>query len=376
MNNLGIYPKLTKDYILERISEEEIMWYYTGVPVIEENFYGNAFTSPFRIDTLPTCNYYYSSKDNKLRLRDFGGASNGHLDRIYNADIFDAVGFFNKLNPNIPQHFNLILHIIAKDFRLHKYADDEEEVKKISEFVLKQRNTKERLKIIKVVPRSWNKGDENYWYKKYGISYSTLKKHKVYPVQELYIEDRVGFLNRYYLYKYNDPAYAYYGGKENGIDIWKIYFPMRKQKKNATKIITNKSFVQGFDTFLPCRIGIITKSYKDVMALKEFGLQSVTLASESTPLSRDEFFKLKSYCDFVVSLLDYDLAGVRMANYLKRTYNVKPFMLTRGYGTKDFSDFRETYGKERTIMLINQAIDSISDMIEYSKQLNKQTLWI
>ena len=51
-------------------------------------------------------------------------------------------------------------------------------------------------------------------------------------------------------------------------------------------------------------------------------------------------------------------------------------MLTRGYGAKDFSDFRETYGKERTIMLINQAIDSISDMIEYSKQLNKQTLWI
>ena len=59
MNNLGIYPKLTKDYILERISEEEIMGYYTGVPVIEENFYGNAFTSPFRKDTLPTCNYYY-----------------------------------------------------------------------------------------------------------------------------------------------------------------------------------------------------------------------------------------------------------------------------------------------------------------------------
>ena len=381
MENLGVYPKLTKDYILERKSEEEIMGYYTKIPVVEENFYGNAFTSPFREDTLPTCNYYYAVKDNKLRLRDFAGASNGHLDRMYNADIFDVVGFYNKLNPNIPQHFNLILHIIAKDFKLHKYSNNDEEIKKIDDFILKQRNVKQKLKVIKVVPRKWNKGDEVYWYQKYGISHKTLKENKVFAVQELYIEDNKGLLNRYYMYKYNDPAYAYFGGKEQGISKWKIYFPMRKDT-NYSKIITNSAFVQGFDTFLPCRIGIVTKSFKDVLALKEFGLQAISLSSESTSLSNDEYFRLKSYSDFVVSLLDYDRAGIRMANHLKHKFNIKPLMLTRGrygkpdYGVKDFSDFRELYGRDKTIALINETISSLSDFIEYSKNLSQLTKWI
>ena len=55
-------------------------------------------------------------------------------------------------------------------------------------------------------------------------------------------------------------------------------------------------------------------------------------------------------------------------------------MLTRGkynkpdYGVKDISDFRETYGKQKTLDLINKSIDHLSDFIEYSKQLNK-ILW-
>lgn len=381
MDNLGIYPKLTKDYILERLSEEEIMEYYTNIPVVEENFYGSSFCSPFREDNFPTCNYYYSPKDQKLRLRDFAGRSNGIYDRIYNADIFDVVGYYSNLNPNIKQHFILILHIIAKDFKLHKYKDDSEEVIKLNNFLIKQKNKKQRLTIFKVVPRKWNKGDEHYWFNKYGISSKTLKEGRVYPVQELYVESKQQTLDRYYIYKYSDPAYAYYGGIENEIHIWKIYFPLRSKNKNLSKIVTNKGFVQGFETFLPCRIGVVTKSYKDVLALKEFGIQAISLSSESTPLTKDEHFRLRMYCDFVVSLLDYDRAGIKMANYLKKEFNIKPLMLTRGrygkpdYGVKDFSDFRDAYGKERTKELINQAIESLSDFIEYSKKLNAKK-WI
>ena len=70
MENLGLYPKLTKDYILERVSEEEIMEFYMDIPVIDENFYGNSFRNPFRIDDFNTCNYYYDKKTGKLRFRD------------------------------------------------------------------------------------------------------------------------------------------------------------------------------------------------------------------------------------------------------------------------------------------------------------------
>ena len=380
MENLGLYPKLTKDYILERVSEEEIMEFYMDIPVIDENFYGNSFRNPFRVDDFNTCNYYYDKKTGKLRFRDFSGRSSGSLDRLFNADIFDVVGFRHKLNPNTKEGFFLILNIIAKDFKLHKYKDNDEEILKINNFINKQKNKKERLKVIKVAPRKWNKGDELYWFHKYGISSKTLKEHKVYPIQELFIEDRNGFINRYYIYKYNDPAYAYYGGQENGIHIWKIYFPMRSNNKSLSKVITNKSFIQGLDTFLPCRIGVVTKSYKDVMVLKEFGIQAICLSSESTPLTTEEYWHTRRYCDFLVSLLDYDKAGIRMANYLKKQFGIKPLMLTRGkygkpdYGVKDISDFREMYGKQKTLDLINKSIVQLSDFIEYSKQLNK-ILW-
>jgi hypothetical protein len=69
-----------------------------------------------------------------------------------------------------------------------------------------------------------------------------------------------------------------------------------------------------------------------------------------------------------------------MANYLKKQFGIKPLMLTRGrygrpdYGVKDISDFREMYGKQKTLDLINKSIEQLSDFIEYSKQLNK-ILW-
>lgn len=379
MEDFGIFPKLTKSYILDRVSEAEIMAFYTEIPTTEENFFGNAFCSPFREDKYATCNYYYSPKDQKLRLRDFAGASQGHLDRMYNADIFDVVGFKHKLNPNIAQHFFLILNIIAKDFKLHKYKDDEQEIIKINNFITKQKNVKERLKIIKVAPRKWNKGDEVYWYGNYGISHATLRAGKVYPVQEASIEDKKGFITRTYLYKYNDPCYAYYGGVENGIHIWKLYFPKRNSRIQS-KVITNKAFIQGYDLFMPCRIGVITKSYKDVLLLREFGIQAISLSSEAIPLTPDEYFSIKMNCDFLVSVLDYDKTGIKMANYLKKRYNIKPLMLTRGrfgmpdYGVKDLTDFREVYGKDKTKELINQAIESMQEAIDYSKKLNSK-IW-
>lgn len=377
MRSLSIYPKLTKDYLLNTIPQEKIMEYYLKIPVIDDNFIGSAFCNPFREDNNPTCNYYYDG-NNKLRVRDFGGEL---MDRLYNMDVFDVVAHIYNLNSNEPQHFKLIQHIIAKDFRINIYADKEEEVIRMDEFLAIQKKRKRKLKLIRVVPRAWNKQDENYWYKGYGISHHTLKTHKVLPAAEVWLEDNAGYMNRIYVYNPKNPAYAYYGGKEAEINLWKIYFPLNKDPR-YNKIVTNKQFEQGIDTFLPTKVGIITKSYKDVMVLKEFGLQSVTLAAESIFLSADTFFKLKVLSGFQISLLDYDTAGIKMANRLKREYNVQPLMLTRGrfgkpnYGVKDISDFRKAYGREKTYQLILQSMEYLEDRFEDLEKQRQQLLWI
>lgn len=373
MEKRGIYPKLTKDYIFERLDPEKIMAFYTGVPVIAHYFTGNTFCNPFRKDITPTCNYYYSTVDDKLRMRDYSGMSHGHDDRVFNADIFDAVALRHNLNTSDKNSFKLILNIIAKDFKIHIY-EDANEIVNFDKFLSSQRSIKTKLKIIKIAPRKWNRNDEQYWYGKYGISSDILKKHKVYAVEQLWVEDRNSLLNRTYVYNRNDPAYAYYGGKENGIDIWKIYFPFRRHKSQS-KVITNKAFMQGFDTIVPASVGLITKSNKDVMAIDVFNIQSVSLASESIPPSHDQIFTLKYTFDFVFSLLDFDRAGIRMALYLKRQHGIEPLMFTRGwfgsidYGSKDFSDFRENYGRDKTLEIIKETFDKYAECFEYSNKL-------
>lgn len=378
MKPLKIYPKLTKEYLLSNISQKRIMEYYLKVPVITDNFLGNSFCNPFREDKNPTCNYYYDN-NNKLRVRDFGGDL---LDRLYNMDIFDIVGHIFNLDSNQPQHFKLIQHIIAKDFKINIYEDKNEEVEKLDKFLEVQKAKKHKLKIIKVVPRRWNKADENYWYKRYGISSDTLKKYKVYPVEEVWIENSNGLLNRIYIYNSHNPAYAYYGGKEIEIHLWKIYFPLNKNPK-YNKIVTNRQFEQGIEQCQVSKVGIVTKSLKDVMVLDEFRFHSsITLSNETTLLSADNFFKLRSYTGFQVSLLDYDTAGIKMANKLKRSYNMQPLMLTRGrfgkpnYGAKDISDFREAFGREATLQIMNKAVDYLSDRFEDLENQRQQLLWI
>ena len=377
MNIGGTYPKLTKEYILERITQEEIMFYYLKIPVNETTCVGSSFRNPFREDNNPTCNFYYDTSG-KLRLRDFAGDL---LDRLYNMDVFDVVGRVNNINPNDKQGFKLVQNIIAKDFKIHKYKGNDDEIRKLEDFLVHQKDKKKKIKQIKVVPRAWNRGDEEYWYKKYGISSNTLKRYKVYPVQELYIENNDGYLNHIYSYKYSNPAFAFYGEKEQELHLWKIYFPFHKGTR-YNKIISNKQFVHGFEQFLPTRIGVITKSLKDVMLLQEYGIQAVAVSSESTLLAADQMFMLKQYCDIVVSLFDYDAAGIKMANKAKKLYNIQPLMLTRGkygqpdYGVKDISDFREAYGYNKTKLLINEALNYLSNRIEDANKTRQNCLWI
>lgn len=374
---LKIYPKLTKEYILERISQEKIMAYYIGVPVIHDNFIGNSFCNPFRDDKNPTCNYYYD-KQNKLRVRDFAG---DYLDRLYNFDCFDAVGHKHYINSNHKQGFKLVQHIIARDFKINKY-EEENNVLEFDEFLNKQTFKKTRLKVIKVVPRAWSKVDELYWYKKYGISSSLLKYFKVIPVEALYVEAANGELYQTYWYKANNVAYAYYGGKEMDIDLWKIYFPFGKQQ-GKTKIISNKQFEQGLDQFVVSRIGVITKSYKDVILLRKFGICAITLASETTKPKPDTIFMLKQYCDIIISLLDFDRTGISMARFLKKEYNIPPLMLTNGkyntinYGAKDITDYQEMFGEQKTLELIRKAIKFIEvTYLEGLYENNMQYNWI
>lgn len=365
----GILPSLTKDFILSKITQEQIFEKYLGISVTTDGL----FKAPLSLrasDNNPTCSFYYSD-NGKLRLRDWAG--------YFWGDCFDIVAYLNRLDSRNKRDFGVILDTIARDFCLHKYAGNI--VQTGTTFDVRDANTKVKKKtLITFRARNWMKQDADFW-KAGNMTSKGLEEGRVYPCAHIWVNN-----NLIYNFTPNDPAYAYYFTPS---DI-KIYFPLRK----TYRFIGNTSYLQGIDLLIPDRIGIITKSYKDVLSMKTFNLQAVAPSSESTPVSKQQWFKLKWTCSHWFTLMDFDRQGVVMTNKLRKLYPVQPLFFgsyhfpefsNKHYkafkSVKDFYDFVKHYGKDATYQLIDEVkyhfAKEFDDYDSYTnhnlKLTNKQT---
>ena len=367
-SKISILDKLTFKYILDRVPQEVIFEKYIGIKVTNETLMANSCLSPFRKDNKPTCNYYYSFDSNnnpKLRFRDWNGSFRG--------DCFDAASEILKIKTDTPQSTALLLNKIAFDFKIHKYTDSEE-VEQFDNFYTNFIKSKEIL-IYKVEPRPMNNYDKKYWGDLYGITKEWLKYGATYMVNKLYrYSESKGYVE-VYRYRSSDPAYAYYGGTLNGIVLWKIYFPYRKNNR----FISNYGFIYGYQFFQPARVGLITKSYKDVICYATYGISSISVPSETYVMKPHEIFQLKTKVDLLLTNFDYDPAGIRLAQIYKKKYNIFPLMFTKGlfnqpnFGAKDFTDFRAINGHENTQKLISSVITKNSETLDYFRTCEYET---
>lgn len=370
--NLGLYPDITKDYILKHLTQEQIIEKYTGIPVNKNTLIGNSVKSPFRVDKTPTCNYWYN-ENGKLRFRDWSGDFHG--------DCFDACARRLNINPKDKHNFIIILHTIAKDFNLNKYENKQSRVI-YDDFIniIKNINTKKRQPLIfNIKPRVWNYHDAEYWYKKYKLTSKDL--HLIYPAQEIY-STKGNSTYQIYSYSTDNPAYCYYGGKKDGIDLWKIYFPLNKER-GGKRFISNSSFLQGKQLITCGRVGIITKSYKDVLCFKKLGLQAVAPSAESVIITPDEYFWMKSKFDYIVSCMDWDRTGIRNAWKLRELYGITPIMFTRGrfnsidFGAKDLSDYIELNGQDNILTIIkNKYLEYNEEFKQLDNYYKEKIGWI
>ena len=366
MKHLGIYPKITKKYILDRVSQEEIMNAFLGFPVTSETLSSNSIKSPFRRDDNPSCNYYYNVHG-KLRFRD-------HTTGL-NFDCFDVVAYAIGVNAR-GSGFHEILHAVARYFRLNIYSEYKERVKydtKREEYV-KAKKKRKSLIIFKPVMREANYNDYSY-FGQGGLEKKDLKG--IFFIEELYISKDNNPYQRMYSYSPKDPCYGYYGKKDKDthIHLWKFYFPFRaKQDKRGTRFISNGSFIQGLQYLKPDRVCIITKAFKDAKVFNKVGIQSVALSAETILPTKEEVFYIKSMCDYVVSCLDYDRTGLHMSWLLRKHYGIEPIMFTNGlfntvdYGAKDAFAYTSLKG-----------VDSLKYNIkriyaEYKEDINKHKI--
>src|SRR6266403_1437679 len=325
-------PTLTKDYILTKISQEEIFEKYLGISIQTDSL----FTSPLRKDKNPTCGFKYNI-NGKLRLKDFSGHFHG--------DCFDVVAKKLNIDANTKIGFNIVLDNIAQVFNLHKYSEGNttNSLSNLDEEYFKKVKSKS---IIQIKDRQWNKYDIEYW-KKFNISIKVLNYFNVYPCEKIWLNNETN-----YTYKANDLSYAYNFDNNE----YKIYFPNR----SIIRFLSNTSILQGINKLTCGKACVITKSYKDVMTLKNFGIDAVAPSSETHLISRQDYTFIKQRYDFIFSLMDYDNTGIRMSRLLQKTYNIQPLYFTdrlwnrkKGVGgCKDISDYVKKFGVIKTRELI------------------------
>lgn len=360
-----IYPELTKEYILNKISEKIIFEYYFQIPVLMYK----PIVSPIRDDTHPSCTFYYNTKG-VLKFRDFTGHFWG--------DCFDAVAYIsnqnnellklyniNFININTSKGFYIVLNIIAKDFKLHKYEKNQVTSKII---ITKEDYTLPKIEkkdvIFKVKLRDFNTYDKDYWFGKYYLSKNDLKIGQVYVIDLIWIND-----NEYPFYYYNnkeDVCYGYYFGKINNIDRWKFIFPNRKKEKFTVRFLTNTNIIQGLHLIkdvIQDDIFVLNKSYKDTLVLSRlFSIRGLSKQSESEILTQKEYDYIDSKFEYKFSLFDYDNTGIKAACTHRRKYDIQPMFLTdtlwnrkKGLkGCKDISDYLSKFGIQETFLLLDE----------------------
>ena len=269
MKHLGIYPKVTKSYILSRVSQEDIMSSFLGFPVNTETLSANSISSPYRVDVHPSCNYYYNP-NGKLRFRD-------HSTKL-NYDCFDVVARQIGVGVNTKQGFMFVLEEIAKNFRLGKFEDYDEVIsyeKTKSEYNKVNILKRKRLVQYKVILRKPNYHDISYW-RQGKLEIEDLRG--VFFIQRLLVSYNNGPFRVLYDYNPKDSCYGYYGkqDKVRKINLWKFYFPLRtKGDKRGTRFTTNGSFIQGIQYLTPDRFCVLTKAFKDVKVFNKVGIQSL-----------------------------------------------------------------------------------------------------
>lgn len=323
-NVIKFTAELTKEYILQRVSEEEIFEAY-GAKVVDY-----PFCSPFRRDINPTCRFYRRRRDNRLILRDMAG--------YFWGDCFDLVAF---VTPGIINYYKALKDIAAR-FKLQEGPTSIIRIPQTPRVNIQQVECE-----IRVTRMEWTERHLEYW-KQYHVQKSTLERFKVAPLE-------LAWLNGQQIYSWhakNEPAYVYYFG---GYD-YKLYFPTR-ERGSIRFMHNNPNILQGYEQLPVSGRGcVITKSLKDVICLAEYDVPAVAPMSEMQILSEVSFEELSSRFDKLFCLYDVDNPYSIASMKAMRNMGIQPLFFKRSQ-PKDFSDFIKEFGRQNGYVLVEYFTD-------------------
>lgn len=300
------------------------MQYYTGLDVSSKKL----MLSPFRNDHKVTCSFY-KSKSDILYLHDF--ATNEHI------NCFQIV--MKKFNVNYYE----ALDIIAKDFGLIEGTHSN----KIAPIIIQPLKETESARIQVQIKKYSNK--ELEWWKQFGISVKTLKKFHVFSIEHVFLNGELKFTS-----SDKCPIYGYYFGKDkNGIEKWKIYFPLKTEYRFLNNL--SKKVLQGYHQLPKTgELLVITKSMKDLMAMYEFGIPAVSPNSETLFVDDKKLEEFKQRFKHILVIYDQDRPGKHNMWLIRKEHPELNYYYLPWYLAKDFTDSIKLVGVENMKEYVNE----------------------
>lgn len=325
--DFSLKPNLNKNLILSTLTEEQIFAFYIGSEIKSKKL----FRSALRDDKNPTCSMY-RNKSGTLIYKDF--ATNQHL---------NCFGYVMEL---FKCDYYKALQIIANDFNI---IHDNSIVKNRGKIIPKEFKIEEKgFSKIQIESQDFSE-QELKWWKKFGITKEILDKYNVYSCKHIFLNGQLIAKSQQHC-----PIFGYYGKKYQGNELWKIYFPKRKESRFMGNYPSKK--MQGYEQLPKTgKICVITKSMKDSMCLYSLGIPACAPNSETVIPSETIISDLKKRFKYIICLWDNDYTGISFLNKFKKKYPELIYTwIPRKYGAKDISDFYKENGRQKTLNLIKE----------------------
>lgn len=327
--NIKLCKTISRENILEYVSQEELMEFFTKIPVDTP-----LFCSPLRVDNNPSCSYF-TTENGTLLLKDWA------RNKYYS--VWDVGSIIKELS-----HYKLLNYIVDSfNLPLTRWG-----------IIFESRNYRKPLSIAKHKSKipifmefKFKEISLDYW-AEYGITKTILEKYGVKETEYIKIGER-------FIVDINNSIYVYTDFPEGRV---KVYRPLA-DKKQKWKSTTTKEDISGINQlpYLGGQCLFITSSLKDVMVFRSMGFWAICPQSEQILIDEAIMSMLKDVFKYIFISFDDDEAGHKGANLYVKVYPFikKVCISTNKYkkrGLKDISDYRKHIGYHKTLKLLKKQI--------------------
>lgn len=337
----GKYSKLSKQFILSHISQEDIFSKFLDLSNISRYLQNDntMFVNNTRTDNLKTCTFWVYP-NGLIWFRDWADSKG-----------YDCFGLVQKLYNNCTWYETL--EVIATHFNLL-----DKEQKENYKYIIDPKNLlsiKQKEKhLIRIKRKEWNNNEIKYW-EQYELYQEDEEIKDIFPIKCYWFDDKIFYPNNL--------AFAYHFPSEDSIYDYKLYFPeANKLKKELRFLHNNADKIQGEnDLKFNKRSLIITSSYKDVKVLRkierlnDLNFETISPMSESTPVKKEKLDLYKSKYEYVFYYYNNDEAGIRLVSSQTENTNIG-FFYNPLNEPKDPSDLIKKYKLQKGTEIIKQLL--------------------